>query len=265
MLNYFRHNLKKNTLKLNVLVYLAVIFIIQSCGVNSNLMLKSPKGEYTNLDSLPLVPVIEYKIGTEDKISFSLSTNDGTKLIESLSNISETSSSSGFSPEFVVRPDSTVDLPVIGKLKIAGITIPQCEKLLEKEFSKTYQSPFVQVRIMNQRVIVFPGGGGDAKVIPLINSNTTLMEAIAQAGGIPERGKASVVKLMRRENGIRKVYTIDLSTEQGLKYTDVVLQANDYIYVEPNPQLAKEVIKEVAPVVSLISSLIIIITFITRT
>ena len=90
------------------------------------------------------------------------------------------------------------------------------------------------------------------------------MEAIAQAGGIPERGKASVVKLMRKENSIRKVYTIDLSTEEGLKYTDVVLQANDYIYVEPNPQLAKEIVKDVAPVISLISSLVIIVTFISR-
>ncbi len=264
MLNYFRNQGVFSSPNVLLVLGILVVFLLQSCGVNSNLMLKSPKGEYANLDSLPLVPVIEYKIGTEDKISFSLSTNDGAKLLESLSNISEKSASSGFSPEFVVRPDSTVELPVIGKIKIAGSTIPECEKLLEQAFSKTYQSPFVQVRITNQRVIVFPGGGGDAQVIPLLNSNTTLMEAIAQAGGIPERGNASVVKLMRRENGVRKVYTIDLSTEQGLKYTDVVLQANDYIYVEPNPQIGREVIKEVAPVVGLISSLIIVVTFLTR-
>ena len=244
--------------------FLFLLMLIQSCGLNSNIMLKSPKGEHANLDSLPIKPLNEYKIGTEDKLVFSISTNDGTKLIESLSNISDKSANSGFSPEFVVRPDSTVDFPVIGKTIIAGITIPECEKLLESQFSKTYQNPFVQVRITNQRVIVFPGGGGDAQVIPLLNSNTTLMEAIAQAGGIPERGNASIVKLMRKENGIRKVYTIDLSTEEGLKYTDVILQANDYIYVEPNPQIGRELVKEAAPVVSIISSFIIIITFLTR-
>ncbi len=238
--------------------------LLQACGVNNNVMLKAPKGEYASLDSLPLRPLVEYKIGTEDKIIFSISTNDGTKLIESLSSIADKSSNSGFSPEFVVRPDSTVDFPVLGKVKIAGMTIPECEEHLKQGFSQTYQSPFVQVRVTNQRVIVFPGGGGDARVIPLSNNNTTLMEAIAQAGGIPERGKASVVKLMRKEDSIRKVYTIDLSTEAGLKYTDVVLQANDYIYVEPNPQLAKEIVKDVAPIISLISSLVIIVTFISR-
>lgn len=242
----------------------AALLLFQSCGVNSNVMLKAPKGEHANLDSLPLRPSIEYKIGTEDKIVFSISTNDGTKLIESLSNVSDKGANAGFSPEFIVRPDSTVSFPVIGKVIVAGLTIPECEKKLVDAYSKTYQSPFVQVRITNQRVIVFPGGGGDAQVIPLSNSNTTLMEAIAQAGGIPERGNASIVKLMRKENGVRKVYTIDLSTENGLRYTDVVLQANDYVYVEPNPQIAKEVVKEVAPIVSLLASVLIIVTFLTR-
>lgn len=237
------------------------LFLLQACGLNNNVMLKAPKGEHANLDSLPLRPSTEYRIGTEDKIIFSISTNDGTKLIEALSSIADKSATSGFSPEFVVRPDSTVDFPVLGKVKIAGMTIPECEQHLKKEFARTYQDPFIQVRVTNQRVIVFPGGGGDAQVIPLLNNNTTLMEAIAQAGGIPERGKASVVKLMRKENNVRKVYTIDLSTESGLKYTDVVLQANDYIYVEPNPQLMKEVVKEIAPIISLITSTVVIVTF----
>lgn len=252
-------------IRTRLLIRIFIVFgILQSCSVNTNVLLKSPKGEYANIDSLPLYPVSEYKIGTEDKIVFSISTNDGTKLIESLSNVTERTAQSGFSPEFVVRPDSTIELPVIGKLLVAGLSIAACEDLLESKYAQTYQNPFVQVRVTNQRVIVFPGGGGDAVVIPLLNSNTTLMEAIAQAGGIPERGNASVVKLMRKEEGVRKVYTIDLSKEVGLKYTDVVLQANDYIYVEPTPQVAREVIKEITPVVSLISSVIIIVTFLTR-
>lgn len=254
---------KKRSLNTVLSLFVAAL-LLQSCGVNSNVMLKAPKGEHANIDSLPLRPNVEYKIGTEDKIIFSISTNDGTKLIESLSNVSDKGLNAGFSPEFIVRPDSTVDFPVIGKVLVAGLTLPECEKKLAAEFSKTYQSPFVQVRITNQRVIVFPGGGGDAKVIPLLNSNTTLMEAIAQAGGIPDRGNASIVKLMRKENGVRKVYTIDLSTEEGLKYTDVVLQANDYVYVEPNPQIGREIVKEAAPIVSLFASMLIVITFITR-
>ena len=90
------------------------------------------------------------------------------------------------------------------------------------------------------------------------------MEALAQAGGITERGKANTIKIMRRENGIRKVYTIDLSTIDGLKYADLVLQANDYIYIEPVPRLARELVEEIAPVVSIFSSALIIFTVISN-
>jgi polysaccharide export outer membrane protein len=252
--------MKKNKNFIAFFTLFVAVTLVSSCGVNSNIMLKSPTGEYADLDSLPLRPEEEYIISPDDKIVFSISTNDGTKLIESLSSIENSIKPSGFSSEFLVRQDSLVELPVLGNIKVAGLTIPECETLLEQKFSKTYQNPFVQVRVVNQRVIIFPGGGGDALVIPLLNSNTTLMEVIAQAGGIPERGRANSVKLMRKENGKRNVYSIDLSTIEGLRYTDIIVQANDYIYIEPNPQLARETIKEVAPVISLFSSALIILT-----
>jgi|TARA_R110000737_G_scaffold93859_3_gene127300 polysaccharide export outer membrane protein len=252
--------MKNNRILIAIFSLFVTVLLISSCGINSNIMLKSPTGEYADLDSLPLRPEEEYIISPDDKIVFSISTNDGTKLIESLSSIDNSVKPSGFSTEYLVRQDSLVELPVLGKIRVAGLTIPECETLLEEKFSKTYQDPFVQVRIVNQRVIVFPGGGGDAVVIPLLNSNTTLMEVIAQAGGIPERGRANSVKLMRKENGTRNIYSIDLSTIEGLRYTDIIVQANDYIYIEPNPQLARETIKEIAPIVSLFSSALIILT-----
>ena len=86
------------------------------------------------------------------------------------------------------------------------------------------------------------------------------MEAIAQAGGITDRGKASTIKLMRKINGERVVYGIDLSTIEGLKYVDMIVQANDYIYVEPTPELAKEISKDVVPIVSILSSALLIFT-----
>ena len=127
-------------------------------------------------------------------------------------------------------------------------------------FASSYQDPFIQVKITNQRVIVFPGNGSDAKVVPLSNSNTTLMEAIAQAGGITDRGKANTVKLMRIEDGVRQVYGIDLSTIDGLKYADMIVQANDYIYVEPTAEIAREITKDVAPILSIFSSILFVFT-----
>lgn len=251
-----------NVVRLLTFIFVGLIF--QQCGINSNIMFKSPKGEHANVDSIPMTPLADYQISVDDKLTFSLSTNNGTKIIEAMSGIKSEGNSSGGSSEYVVRKSGKVELPILGEVIVVGLTIPQCEDTLQKLFSKEYQDPFVQVRITNQRVIVFPGNGSDAKVIPLTNSNTTLMEAIAAAGGITERGKSKTIKLMRKENGSRKVYLIDLSTIEGLKFVDMVVQANDYIYVEPNPELAKEVVKEIAPIVSILSSAFVIFTIFSK-
>ncbi len=247
------------------LAYFTLITLFTSCGVNSNVMFKAPKGDHAINDSIPMFPSEDYRISVDDKITFSLSTNNGTKIIESMSGIrTEGGGASGLINEYVVRKSGKAELPILGEVKVQGLTVSQCEDTLQRLFSKEYQEPFVQVKVTNQRVIVFPGNGSDARVIPLLNSNTTLMEAIAQAGGITERGKANTIKLMRRENGERKIYKLDLSTIEGLKYVDMVVQANDYIYIEPNADIAKETIKEIAPIVSIISSAVIIFTVFTN-
>lgn len=239
-----------------------MVLIIQGCSVNSNLMWKQEKGVEVNSDRIPLHPEEEYKLSVDDKIVFNITTNNGAILIESMSGLSTEQAQSNNMIEYLIRKDGTVELPKLGKVIVAGLTIEACEDTLVSRYSTEYQEPFVQVRITNQRVIVFPGNGSDARVIPLLNINTTLMEAIAQAGGITDRGKANTVKLMRKVKGEREVYVMDLSVIEGLKYADMVVQANDYIYVEPAAELSKEVASDILPIVSLVSTALLIISFI---
>lgn len=238
---------------------------VSSCGINSNIMFKVAKGDEVHHDSIPMNPTEDYLISVDDKIKFQLYTNDGEVLLLNNADVAQknVTGGNGSSVEYTVKKDGTIEIPKIGKTKIQGLSVSQCEDLLEELYGVEYLKPFVQVQITNQRVVVFPGNGSDAKVILLENNNTTLMEALAQAGGITERGKAKKVKLMRRgEDGIRNVYVLDLSTIEGLKYVDMIVQANDYIYVEPNPQITREVLKDALPIVSIISSAVVLFTVI---
>ncbi len=239
------------------------LLLATSCGVNSNLMFQTKNDKNFKYDSIPMRPIEQYKLSADDKITFTLTTKDGAPIIERMSGIRDDRTAAGNNTQidYLINQNGEANLPILGMVKIGGLTVTETETLLSSLYSKEYQQPFVQVKVTNQRVIVFPGNGSDAKVIPLQNTNTTLMEALAQAGGITERGKANTVKLMRKVEGKREVYLIDLSTIDGLIYADMIVQANDYIYVEPNPQVTKEVIKDVAPVISIISSMIIIVTF----
>jgi len=234
--------------------------ILGSCNINSNVMFKEAKGDTVYHDSIPLKPLEDYLISVDDKIQFQLYTNEGEVLLATNASVNDKALNNANSVNYVVRRDGTVNIPKIGAIKIEGLSVTQCEKLFTELYSAEYLNPFIQVQIINQRVVVFPGNGSDAKVIILENNNTTLMEALAKAGGITERGKAKKVKLMRRSGDKRNIYVMDLSTIEGLQYVDMVVQANDYIYIEPNPQLSREILKEVAPIITIISSAAIILT-----
>lgn len=242
-------------------LHLILFGCLTSCNINRNLMFKTPKGTTVQKDSIPLKPLMEYTISKDDKFTFQLYTNNGEEIIDGMSGI-KTESNVKSNIEYVVRSNGTADLPIIGNIPVSGLTVEELEDTLAARYEKKngYLDPFVQVKLTNQRVIVFPGSGGDAKVILLQNNNTTLMEVIAQAGGIADRGRADKIKLMRTDQGKRTVYEIDLSTIYGLEKADLIVQSNDYVYVEPAEQVGKEAVESAAPIISLLSSALVIFT-----
>lgn len=252
--------------QITFLFFLGVNIVLSSCGVNSHIMFKT-NDEDVIVDDIPISPSDAYRLAPDDKFSFIMYVEGGKRIIDIGSGINSGEREnqqlqSGNTIEYLVRNDGKVNLPILGLVDVAGLTIIEAQEKLRKLYSDNYIEPYIQIEVTNRRVIVFPGTGGDAKVVPITNNNTTLMEAIALAGGITERGKAKRVKVMRQTSEGRKVYQIDLSTIAGLKYADMIVQSNDYIYVEPTKQLTREFLKEVTPIVSLISSAIVIISVI---
>ncbi len=254
------------------LIYTVIISVsLVSCTINTDLMLKTDKEyQFSELTDSVINSAREYRIAPNDLVQFKLYDNDAYVVLEpSISNSSEGNNigrnnalfnQRGLS--YLVEKDSTIDLPELRQVKLAGLTVRELEDTLEALYSKSYVKPYVQVNITNKRVIVFPGGGGQAQVLTLANNNTTLMEVLAQVGGIATRGNAKHVKLMRNVDNVRHVYEIDLSTIDGLKYTDMLVQANDYIYVEPVPEVGREILRDISPIVSLISSTLLMYTVI---
>jgi polysaccharide export outer membrane protein len=255
-----------------------LLLLFSSCGINSSLMLKIPREsepkpdslktvqeKYYKLydkDSVPLLLREDFRMSIDDKFTFSLSTNDGKNILEGMTGIGQSSGGGGTSIEYLITTDGKTMLPVVGEVSLLGLTIKQGEDSLKKMFSKHYLDPFVQIKVTNKRVIVFPGEGGQARVIYLKNNNTTIMEIIAESGGISPRGKTKSIKLIRFIDGRRVIYPIDLSSINGLIYADLYVQANDYIYVEPNPNIAAEILKQTGPIVGILSSLLIVLSIV---
>lgn len=248
-----------------LLLFVGIMIILSGCGwINSSIMLKTPKG-YKYSEFKDSAKGKDYVIAPNDIIEFRIFSNDGFKLIDLTSlNQMNRDYQMNNKMDFLVEFDGMVKLPILGRTKISGLTVRESELMLEEKYASYYVKPFVMMTVKNKRVIVFPGSAGDAKVIPLENSNTTLIEALALAGGIADDGKAKMVKLIRENNGNNDVYLIDLSKIEGIKQANMILQANDIIYVEPRRRYSSKILAEVTPVISLISSTLILIWYADR-
>jgi len=210
-----------------LLFILAVMLLVSSCN-NRSIMFRT-KRHYTFSDLSKIPPTREYKIGLNDQLEISVNPNKGAAMIDAATAVNLVSQTINVIVEF----DGTIKLPVLGRIAIKDLTAREAELLLEERFSLFYVDPFVNVKLTNKRVIIFPGSPGTARVMNLANQNTTLTEAIALAGGIPSSGKSHRIKLIRGDIANPQVYLIDLSTIEGMKEGDIVLQGNDIIYVEP--------------------------------
>ena len=236
------------------------------CTINRNIMFKTPS-DYA-FDPFNPIADVNYRIASNDLISFQLYSNKGERLLAMTAGTNAVSPGGGNGTvnnaqmlnqqnRFVyeVRPNGAVELPELGEVVLAGLNIDEAEQKLEEAYSENYNDPLAFIEVTNQRVLVFPGEAGVASVVTLVNPNTSLLEVLALSGGIRARGDARNIKLIRRGAERQTIHRFDLSTIEGLQYANATVQAGDIVYVEPLPQLANEVLSDLTPVLSLITTI----------
>src|SRR5690606_141088 len=96
------------------------------------------------------------------------------------------------------------------------------------------------------------------KVIPLTNENTTLVEVIALAGGIDNTGRAHNIRVLRGDS----VMMVDLSTIDGYRKGNHIMEPGDIVYVEPLRKPVIEAARDYGPIIGLITSLATLIVVI---
>ncbi|MDG1842004.1 MAG: polysaccharide biosynthesis/export family protein [Crocinitomicaceae bacterium] len=243
-------------IKIAVFIIIASSFFV-SCQkykqrINSNQMFVINDESNFSFDSLTINPKTEYKVSPGDRFSFIFYTNSGERFLYNMSGaegktMQVNQMDQNRVRDYLVRLDGTTELPKVGVIKASGLTVVELTNKIVSILSKSYIDPFVQIRLTNQRVIVFTGIG-KAQVVYLKNQNTTLLEALAMAGGIAEYSKSNNIRVMRKmKNNQREIYKIDLSTIKGVKEASMIVQSEDYIYVDYRPRVANRTIKEAGP------------------
>jgi polysaccharide export outer membrane protein len=106
------------------------------------------------------------------------------------------------SGEVVVRPDGKITVPLVKDVNAVGLTPAQLQSELETVAKRFIQEPdvTVSVRAINSRKVYITGNVVRPAAYPL-HGPTTVLQFIAQAGGVLEFAKADDIVIMRTENG----------------------------------------------------------------
>jgi polysaccharide export outer membrane protein len=133
---------------------------------------------------------------------------------------------------YLVDSYGKIDLPVLGSVKVAGMTVPQIRDTLKSKLTKYLENPSVRVIFDNFKITVL-GEVQKPGVYSVRNERLTLPEALGLAGDMTIYGNRKNVLLIREENKKRNFIRIDLTNRDFFDSPHYFLNPNDIIYVEP--------------------------------
>ncbi len=139
-----------------------------------------------------------------------------------------------------VSAQGEVMLPLIGKVRLGGLTTEEAERLIAEKLAQDYlQDPQVSVYVedyASQRVTV-TGQVKSPGLYP-IKGRVTLIQAIAMAGGVDRLAEDANVVIFRASGEDNHGYIVDLGRVYEGAVRDPLLVADDRIYVPQSAGLA---------------------------
>jgi len=219
------------------LVTLTGLLLLSSCSnYNKILYLKDIPDSLTTGVSTKLATYQDPLIQTDDILSITILTVDPTTatIINQEQAALATTTSSQQQPVVgnLVDKDGNVSLPIIGTVKVAGLTTSQARDLISQKASVFYKEPNVQVRFANFKVTVL-GEVAHPSTYILPSEKNTIFDALGLAGDVTIYGKKDNIMLVRDSLGTKISVRLNLNSTKALKSPYFYLRQNDLIIVEP--------------------------------
>lgn len=135
---------------------------------------------------------------------------------------------------YLVDNNGCIDFPVLGMIKVLGLTNRECEALLRQKLQPYLKEvPNVTVRTSNYKFSVL-GEVNSPGTYTTDAEKVTIFEALAQAGDMTLFSIRDDVQLLREDStGVRRVYHLNLNEADVAQSPYFYLQQNDVVYVKP--------------------------------
>jgi polysaccharide biosynthesis/export protein len=135
---------------------------------------------------------------------------------------------------YLIDSEGSIDYPVVGKIKLAGMNKTEANLVIVKKISDYFKTtPSVNLSIINFKVSVI-GEVKNPSTFPISSNRITVLEALTMAGDLTIFGNRKNVLIIRESNGKKTFNRIDLTNSNFIESPYYYLSQNDVIYVEPN-------------------------------
>lgn len=230
----------------SLLVRLFIVLAFFSTLILSSCVLTKKSVYFTDIPDTArlreLVPA-EFKdpiIQSDDILNITIQTIDpqSTSVVNQLSSLPAVGISSA-SPigaqtisGFLVDKTGNVTIPMLGTMKLIGLTTTQAKELIQQKASLYFKEPTVQVRFANYKVTVI-GEVNRPATYTVPNEKVTILDALGLAGDLTIYGRRDNVLLIRDASGEKQLVRLNLNSTDIFKSPYFYLRQNDVIYVEP--------------------------------
>ena len=195
------------------------------------------------------IPLYDAKIMPKDLLSITVNTTDPQAAapfnltVQSPLNAGATSMYTTTQPtlqQYLVNNQGEIDFPVLGKLKVGGMTKNEAESMIREKLQPYLkETPIVTVRMANYKISVL-GEVNKPGTFTVSNEKVNVLEALAMAGDMTVYGVRDNVKLIREDaQGKRQIVMLDLTKSDLVLSPYFYLQQNDILYVTPNQTKAR--------------------------
>ncbi len=131
---------------------------------------------------------------------------------------------------YTIIPTGHVELPMIGEIPVANLTIREATRAVEKELEDHISFGSVEIRVLNRYFSVV--GGGSTGHYPIIREKINIFQALAMAGDAniyADRGK---VRIIRETDEGTIIKQFDLRTKTIINSEYFYIEPNDVIYIQ---------------------------------
>nr|WP_121270610.1 polysaccharide biosynthesis/export family protein [Pedobacter schmidteae] len=165
---------------------------------------------------------------------------------------------------YQVEADSTVALPMLGRVKVVGLTRFEAAQRIETLYRKELKDPIIALKIINLKVTLL-GEVKNQGIYTLEKDYTSLVEVIGAAGGLTDKASSKNIKIIRDNRQHPQVFELDLSNIETLSDSRTILQNNDIIYIAQHKKaIRSEKLQSMSavlqPVITLLNTALIIYT-----